>query len=191
VRCVQVGFVGLLVLLVACSGDGGGGADGDGGGGGRAGRGIGGAAAEVDPAALVGETDTDLDHWDEGEPWDAPAGATHRAYGGDIWSTVGGYPQAMNACASGQMRVSWRSLGEPLFAGLTDYQSAGEQETFATPEAPSANATSEGWVDVEADEPATEGEMVLNACEQPVFRTTETNVLVDFVIEVTQHAPAV
>lgn len=186
-RCVHVGLVGLLAVLVACSGDGGDGADGDG----RSGRGIGEAAAEVDPAALTGQTDTDLDHWDEGEPWDPPFGTTQRAYGGDIWSTVGGYPQAMNACASAQMRVSWRSLGDPLFAGLTDYQSNGEQETFATPEAPSENATSEGWIDVEADEPATEGEMVLNACEQPVFRTTETNVLVDFVIEVTEHAPAV
>jgi hypothetical protein len=148
---------------------------------------------DVGAGALVGETDTDAGHWDEGEPWESPDGlATQRAYGGDVWSTVASYPQAMNHCDGEQRRVSWRSLGDPIFAGLTDYPSNGELEMLATPEAPSENATTyDAYIDVEADEPATEGELVLNACEQPVFRTTETNVLVDYVIEVTVHTPTV
>jgi hypothetical protein len=187
--------VALMVLVVACGGGGGGGGDGGGGGSSGAdddsGGDLGAAAADPSSGALVGDTDTVVSHWDDGEPWDQPAAATQRAYGGDVWSTVSGYPQAMNGCASTQRRVSWRSLGGPLYAGLTTYPSYGELQTFATPEAPVENVDSEGWVDVEADEPATEGRLILNACEQPVFRTTEPNVLVDYVVDVTEHAPEV
>lgn len=194
-RFFQGALVAVVVLVVGCTGDEG--AEGDGGGGGGGGdagrgRGIGEAVAEAGPAPLVGQTDTDPDHWTEGEAWEPPSGlTTHRAYGGDVWSTVAEYPQAGSHCGSAQMRVSWRSLGGPLLAGLTTYPSYGEQQTLGTPEAPSESATAnDGWVDVEADEPATEGQLVLNACEQPIFRTTEPNVLVDFVVEVTEHAPA-
>lgn len=158
--------------------------------GGTPGRDVGAAVDEERPDALAGVTDLDPSHWDEGEAWEPPYGSTQRAYGGDVWSTVTDFPRVMNHCASGQRRVSWRSLGEPLYAGLTTYPPDGERQTFATPKAPVENVESDGWVDVEATEPATEGELILNACEQPVFRTTVANVLEDFVIEVTEHEPA-
>lgn len=176
--------VALAVLVVACGGDDGGDDRGS------AGADVGRALDENQTAPLAGDTDTDPEHWSEGEAWEPPFGSTFRAYGGDVWSTVADFPQAMNHCDSGQWRVSWRSLGGPLYAAVTDHQSDGEQ-TFATPDAPVEGVDSEGWVTVEADEPATEGRLILNACEQPVFRTTETNVLEDFVLEVTEHSPEV
>lgn len=174
----------LVMVMAACGGD-------DGGGTTSAGRDVGGAVDENQPAPLAGDTDTDPEHWSEGEPWEPPFGSTFRAYGGDAWSVVADFPRAMNGCDGGQARVSWRSLGGPLYAAVTDYPSEPDQQTFATPDAPVEGVDSEGWVTAEADEPAQEGTMVLNACEQPVFRTTETNVLEDFVLEVTEHTPEV
>jgi len=183
-RFSHVALVAAAAMVVGCGGDGG--SDDEG----RPGRDVGEVVEEPGPEPLVGQTDTDPEHWDEGEAWDPPFGSTSRAYGGDVWSTVADFPQSTNGCDGAQRRVTWRSLGEPLYAAVTSYASDGEQ-SFATPEAPVENTVSDGWVDVGADEPATEGEMVMNACEQPVFRTTEANLLGDFVVEVTEHAPAV
>lgn len=114
-----------------------------------------------------------------------------RAYGGDVWSIVAGHPYTMNGCDGWQLRVRWRLLSEPLLPAVTTYPTAVDQQTFASPESPAENVDSNGWVDVEAAKPASEGEMILGGCEQPVIRSTVSNLLVDYTVEVTIYEPAV
>lgn len=176
---MRIFLVAAMALVIGCAGDGGSETES------RPGRDVGQAVDEVGQAPLVGGTDVDPEHWSEGEPWEPPYGSTFRAYGGDEWSIVADFPQQMNGCGGGQRRVAWRSLGGPLYAGLTTFL---ESDLEGVEEGALDDID---WVEVEASEPATEGQLILNSCEQPVFKTTEANVLEDFVIEVTEHEPRV
>jgi hypothetical protein len=182
-RAVAAAVVVLVVLAAACGGpssDDGGSAGGD----------VGGATVDPGPEPLTGDTDTDPSHWDDGRPWEPPHGGTQRAYGGDQWSVVDGFPQGESHCDSVQRRVVWRSLGVPLVAAVTTYAVEPGELGFVTIDQPNEGVPELGHVDVEAEEPAEEGEIVLSGCEQPVFRTTEPDVLEDYVVEVTEHDPA-
>jgi hypothetical protein len=70
------------------------------------------------------------------------------------WTIVTGFPVTMNGCDTRQISVRWRSLNGSVRPAITSYW----DPTLG---------------DIEADQvgdPATEGTMLLNSCEQPAFQ---------------------
>jgi serine/threonine protein kinase len=102
---------------------------------------------------LIGLTDTDPSHW---VPSDYEATQTFqlRVFDSTTWTIVTGFPVTMNGCDTRQISVQWRSLNGSVRPAITSYW----DPTLG---------------DIEADQvgdPATEGTMLLNGCEQPAFQ---------------------
>ena len=130
--------------------------------------------AEAPESSLVGLTDDDPSHW-------APSGFEAdqtfqlRVFSVDSWELVDGFPVTMNGCDTRQLRVHWRALSSSIRPAIASYWP--DALGPVTPD--------------QIGDPATEGTMILNSCEQPAFQLLPSpGTLANLTLEVSVFDPA-
>lgn len=128
---------------------------------------------------LVGLTDTDPSHWIASDH-EATQTFQLRVFDSATWETIFEFPVTMNGCDQRQLRVRWRSLSSSVRPAIGSYWPP-DLEASSGPLRP----------DVVGD-PATEGSMVMNGCEQPAFQLLpEPGTIANVAVEVAVYQPGV
>ncbi|HVF73818.1 MAG TPA: hypothetical protein VM938_02115 [Acidimicrobiales bacterium] len=99
-------------------------------------------------------------------PDGAPTTASVRVYAEDEGSLVPDFPATMNGCGNGRSTTRWRSVGEPVTAGIISYIDEGAHRRDAT----KLETGVAGLLTTD------------NQCEQPVFFSAGGG-LVDVTVE--------
>lgn len=129
---------------------------------------------EPAPASLVSQyTDADPSHWhlSDTEP---ERNLQVRVYDDSEFQIVADFPVTMNGCDTRQTAVRWRSLGRPVIAGATGYRDSSNTSPVDA---------------AQVGDPAQEGTMLLNGCEQPAFAARPGESISDIAVTVTVNRP--
>jgi hypothetical protein len=94
----------------------------------------------------------------------------------DGWVHVSDFPVTMNGCDTRQLRVTWRSISEPVRAGVSYFRDPWDETPIVPDQVGDASQS---------------GTLLLGGCEQPAFSAAPGDGISDIAVEVSVYYPAV